>query len=355
MARCRPTRSSACFIVELCAPRDNAAAHRTRPKPSTKASGTGPAPGPFQPLRRWLQVGGRWCKVAPGRCLLASLLIPLYAAAQLASTDAARGDSPALEGRDWQIDAYRTANGLKPAVLGTGHGYVRFDTGRFRINAGCSTLNGSYWLDGDRLIFSPHIGSLLRDCPETLMAQEQAILGLLGAVERFGALSGRMALTDASGITLLSLIHPAAVPLTERVWRLMAYRNAQEAVVPALPAPVFSLEFNGAGNLSGQACDTYRAVFTREDQQIKLVGPIATSRQGCTGSEQASRQGIDYLAALAKVDRYQIAGNTLLLRDADGRMLASFKEIDDAAASTEEASKRDNLPAAPEPLLPGLR
>jgi heat shock protein HslJ len=178
---------------------------------------------------------------------------------------------------------------------------------------------------------------------------------LLGAVERFGALSGRMALTDASGITLLSLIHPAAVPLTERTWRLTAYRNGDEAVVPALPAPVFSLEFDGAGNLSGRACDTYRAVFSREDQQIRLVGPIATSRQGCAGSEQASRQGIDYLAALAKVDRYQIAGNTLLLRDADGRMLASFKEIGDDSAPKSDASNGDNLPAAPVPRLPGLR
>lgn len=263
---------------------------------------------------------------------------------------------PSLEGEVWQLEEYLATNGLRSVLSATGSRYAVFDNGRFRINGGCNTLNGSYWLEGDRLIFSPHVASLLLDCPDTLLAQEQTLLRLFAAVERISTLSDRLNLVDASGKTLLTLTRPEAVPLQGRIWQLKAYRAANGAIVSALPTPVFSLEFIDAGNLEGRACDTYRAVFTRDEQNLSLVGPVAVSRQGCRDSEAASRQGTDYVSALEQVRTYQMDTEKLLLRDADGRMLARFEPADDDLATGPGTNSRGNeLPFAPEPLLPILR
>jgi heat shock protein HslJ len=295
-----------------------------------------------------------------------TLLRPLICAAilSLSSTAAhAQGietldqdQPPSLEGEVWQLDEYLTANGLRSVLTGTGSRYAVFDNGRFRINGGCNTLNGSYWLEGDRLIFSPHVASLLLDCPDTLMAQEQTLLSLFAAVERIATLTDRLNLVDASGKTLLKLTRPESVPLQGRIWQLKAYRDANGAIVSALPTPVFSLEFIDAGNLEGRACDAYRAIFTRDEQNLSLIGPVAISRQGCRGSEAASRQGIDYVSALEQVRTYQVDTEKLLLRDADGRMLARFEPADDDSATDLRTNSNDNkLPFAPKPLLPILR
>ena len=291
-------------------------------------------------------------------CIVLGTSGPLTANAEQVNEQAATRP-PALEGQVWQLEEYLTANGLKAALSGTGHRYATFDDGHFRINSGCSTLNGSYWLEGSRLIFSPHVASMLLDCPETLMAQEQAVLGLLGLIERLVPSSDGLAMVDASGKTLITLVRPDAVPLQGRVWRLLTYRNGNGTIVPALATPTFSLEFVDGGNLIGQACDTYRAVFTRNEERLSLVGPVAVSRRGCAGSNDASRQNTDYLAALEAVQSYQVDRSKLLLRDMNGRMLARFEPMDDQdqtpSPSATASQDPDKLPSAPKPLLPALR
>ncbi|ESQ14083.1 MAG: hypothetical protein N838_12975 [Thiohalocapsa sp. PB-PSB1] len=232
---------------------------------------------------------------------------------------------PSLEGEIWQLEEYLSPDGYKAALSEQGNLYAVFDEGRFRINSGCNTLNGRYWLSASKLMFSPHVASLLDSCPATLMAQEQALLGLLARIERLLALSDELVLLDATGTRLLKLSRPDAMPLQGPVWQLKAYRNADGTIVPALPSPAFSLEFIDAANLAGRACDTYRAVFTRDAQSLRLVGPLAASLRGCPESQRASQQDRDYLSALEQVRGYRVDQEKLLLVDANGRMLARFE------------------------------
>ena len=299
-----------------------------------------------------------WARRLAWLCIALGIYGPATANAQQVNVPAETRPR-ALEGLVWQLEEYLTVNGLKAALSGTGHRYATFDDGHFRINSGCSTLNGSYWLEGSRLIFSPHVASMLLDCPETLMAQEQAVLGLLGVIERFVPSTDGLAMVDSSGKTLITLARPDAVPLQGRVWRLLTYRNGNGTVGPALATPTFSLEFVDGSNLIGHACDTYRAVFTRDEERLSLVGPVAVSRRGCAGSNDASRQNTDYLAALEAVQSYQVDRSKLLLRDMNGRMLARFEPMEDQdqtpSRSTTTSQEADKLPSAPKPLLPAIR
>lgn len=236
------------------------------------------------------------------------------------------GEAPRhrLEEEVWQLDAYRTSIGLRPAVSGEGSGYVVFEQGGFRINAGCDTLRGSYLLEEDRLLFSPHIASTLGDCPATLRAQEQAVLALLPTVAGLREEADGLALLDAQGRPALTLKAPEKAPLQRRLWRLLAYRNRDDVIVAALPAPRFTLRFDDAVRLSGEACDEYRGAFVRDARYLRLEGPLAGTKLGCRNAPAASRQAEDYLRMLGLVDSYRVDAQSLLLRDADGRMLARF-------------------------------
>jgi heat shock protein HslJ len=260
-----------------------------------------------------------------------------------------------VEGPIWQLKEYRTGGGLRSATPGAGHLYALFDDGRFMINAGCGTLKGRYWLDGETMLFSPHVESVVDDCPDVLRLQEQAVLDLLRVVDRADLRQDEVVLTDGSGRLLLILGTPDRAPLQGRTWALKAYRRADGIVVPALPAPVFTLMFEDASNLSGRACDGYRAVYQRRDRFLRLVGPAAVSRVGC-GDDAALRQGEDFIAMLGLVDSYRVDTDTLLLRDGNGRMLAHFAPADDAAAAADGVlappRREDNLPPAPVPVLP---
>lgn len=257
----------------------------------------------------------------------------------------------ALETDAWQVDAYRIEAGMKPAADGDGNRFAVFTDGRFRINAGCGTLTGSYWLEGDRLLFSPHVAALQRDCPDTLQAQEQTLLRLLARVEGLAPAGEQLALLDRDANPLVILTRPATVPLQGRLWQLTHYRNREDVIVAALPAPAFTLRFDSATDLSGTACDPYRALYTRDATGLRLVGPLAASRLGCRDLPPAARQDADYLAVLGTVAGYRVDAHSLLLRDADGRMLARFRAVP-ADGGMAAVPAPDRLPPAPVPRLP---
>lgn len=267
----------------------------------------------------------------------------------------AEGPSPAepapFAGRPWQLDAYLTDAGMKPAADGDGERLAIFDGGRFRINAGCGALTGGYWHAGTRLLFSPQVESTLRDCPNTLLVQEEAVLNLLRQVEGFAPKGWQLALLNADGGTLILLAPPTATQLQGQAWRLTTYRNAADVIVPALPEPTFTLRFDSPTDLSGQACDAYRAAYRQAQDALQLLGPIAAGRFGCVGRPDASAQGAEYLAVLRQVAGYRVEATSLLLRDANGRMVARFSALPPANGLA-GAAVPNALPPAPVPRLP---
>ena len=202
------------------------------------------------------------------------------------------------------------------------------------------------------MLFSPHVESMVGDCPETLQAQEQAILDLVRVVERIDADDVGVTLLDAAGTALLTLTPPDAVPLQGRLWQLTTYRNADGVIVPAQDAPAFTLMFENAVNLSGQACDVYRASYSRDDRFLRLAGPVAVSRRLCANvSDAAAQQASAYIAVLGEVDSYRVDAESLLLRDETGRMIARFAAVP-GVTQRPVTQRDDQLPPAPVPLLP---
>ncbi len=89
--------------------------------------------------------------------------------------------STLLEGA-WLV----TALDGKPPVEDTTPS-ITFEEGRVTGNTACNSYTGSYTLSPERLTIGP-LATTRRACPENIMAQESALLEVLGAIDRFEAL-----------------------------------------------------------------------------------------------------------------------------------------------------------------------
>jgi heat shock protein HslJ len=100
----------------------------------------------------------------------------------------------------------------------------------------------------------------------------------------------------------------------------------------ALPTDGVSVTAEFAdGRMSGSSgCNTYSAPFTVDHPSLTIGPDIASTLMACDAGP--AEVEIAYLEALPKVAEYQINGETLTLRDADGETLLTYDAVDSASA-----------------------
>lgn len=110
--------------------------------------------------------------------------------------------APVIEG-NWEIQAIEG----RP-VRGTRDATISFSDNRISGNSGCNSFGGSYRFERGYLIAGPLISTKMA-CPGPAMAQEQAIMGLLG--QRLSVSTNRdgKLVLSASGLRTLLLVRTA--------------------------------------------------------------------------------------------------------------------------------------------------
>ena len=230
-----------------------------------------------------------------------------------------------LEQTDWRLAQYRSDAGLVDATQDAPVAMLRFEGGDISGSAGCNRLMGSYTLDGDKLSIGPNLASTMMACPPPLMAQEQAVTKALTQAMTYALGDKMLTLVDADGEPLLTFTAMEAPPLVGTVWRLTRYNNGKGGVTTVLRDTEVTLMLGAGGELRGKACNNYRGGYTADAGAFRLQGPIAATKMLCPGPEGANAQEAAYFAALARAAAYDIRGDTLTLKDADGSTLAVFR------------------------------
>ena len=111
-------------------------------------------------------------------------------------------------------------------------------------------------------------------------------------------------------------------PLANSNWSLATL------YVNQLPVPdtTVTAYFSADGAISGNAsCNTYNGRYTVDGSSLVFTPLITT---GLTCGDAANQQEAAFLAAMASVQSFEIAGNQLILRDEDGAEVARFTRID---------------------------
>jgi len=124
---------------------------------------------------------------------------------------------------------------------------------------------------------------------------------------------------------------PAGLPGTS--WLVVNYNNGKEAVVGLLTGSEISLNFGADGQVSGSSgCNRYSGGYEATGTALK-VGPLASTQMACDKPAGVMEQEQQYLAALQNAATFEIAGDTLTIRDASGAMQVVAKASTPAGLS----------------------
>jgi heat shock protein HslJ len=227
-----------------------------------------------------------------------------------------------LIGTPWTVTMY---NNGRQAVVGLINGTeisLNFGAdGRVSGNSGCNTYSGGYETSGDQLKVGPLVSTMMAcAAPEGVMDQEQQYLAALQNAATYDITDNQLTIRDAGGAmqVVATASQPASLPGTS--WQVVSYNNGKQAVVSLIIDTEITLDFGTDGQVSGKSgCNTYSGGYETNGDQLK-VGPLASTRMFCESPAGVMDQEQQYLAALQNAATYEIAGNQLTIRDADGAM-----------------------------------
>jgi heat shock protein HslJ len=244
------------------------------------------------------------------------------------STPATEAASPSaasaadLAGTTWLLESYTAADGATVAATQDGDaGSLTFGTdGTFSGSTGCNRIAGAFTQEGSSLTLQP--GPMtLKACTGEVATQEAAVVAALPAVASFTAASS-LVLLDSGGATLLTYA-PGLTELAGSSWQATGINNGTDAVVAQAGTEQVTATFNADGTVNGSGgCNNYNATYATPEPGEITISAIASTKMACPDPAMQIEQ--QYFTALGKATTYQIDGNTLTLRDAEGATQVSF-------------------------------
>jgi heat shock protein HslJ len=235
----------------------------------------------------------------------------------------AKVNTPAgLSGTAWEVTMYNNGKEAVVGLIADSKVTLNFSAeGQVNGNSGCNTYSGGYETSGDALKIGP-LASTMMACaaPEGVMDQEQLYLAALQNAATYDISGSTLTIRDAGGATqvVAQANAPAGLPGTS--WEVTMYNNGREAVVGLITDSKIDLNFGADRQVSGNSgCNTYSGGYEASGAALK-VGPLASTMMACDKPAGVMDQEQQYLAALQNAATYEIAGDTLTIRDANGAM-----------------------------------
>jgi uncharacterized lipoprotein YbaY len=126
---------------------------------------------------------------------------------------------------------------------------------------------------------------------------------------------------------------PQSMGLAGTSWTATGVNNGQAAVVSVMAGTEITANFGPDGQLSGLAgCNSYNATYQTEGNTI-TIGPATATRKACSQPEGVMEQEMQYLTALGTAATYQLQGDKLELRTAEGALAVTFASSGQTASS----------------------
>jgi heat shock protein HslJ len=192
--------------------------------------------------------------------------------------------------------------------------------GGISVQADCNMINGTYTVEDSSLTITLGPSTLVA-CPEGSLGDTFASQLGAGAVYFFQDGKLFIDLFADSGTMQFS---PQSTDLAGTSWLAIGYNNGRGGVVSPILETELTAHFGEDGVLTGSAgCNDYRAPYEVEDSAI-TIGPVATTRKACGEPEGVMVQEQEYLAALETTATYQIRGDKLEMRTAEGALTVNL-------------------------------
>lgn len=227
---------------------------------------------------------------------------------------------PGLAGSHWDVISVNNGNQAVVTLITGTSATLNFGTdNNVSGNGGCNSFGGPYESADGNLKIGPLVSTMMACMePAGLSEQEQQYLAALEKAATYEISGDTLTIRDAEGaMQVVAKVSTAPTSLSGTSWQVAGVNNGNQAVVGIIAGTDLSLDFSAEGQVSGNAgCNTFSGPYESADGTVK-IGPLATTKKLCTEPEGVDQQEQQYLAALEKATTYEIANNTLFLRDAD--------------------------------------
>jgi heat shock protein HslJ len=249
--------------------------------------------------------------------------VTILSVALTACTSRSAAPSFPLEGTYWMLQSYMNQNGDTQNVLADTQIDAIFEEGNVAGTDGCNRYTASYQINGNKLTIQPGISTLMA-CPEPIMQQAQDYQAALVSASTYRINGDMLEILDAQGKVVLVFKTPGEISLAGSSWTALSYNNGKQAVVSLLADTEITAVFGEDGKITGSAgCNNYNASYTVDGDSIQ-IGPAASTRMMCSTPEGVMEQEYAYLNAIQAAASYQLRGDSLTLKDADGSTLAQY-------------------------------
>ncbi len=229
-----------------------------------------------------------------------------------------------LQGVRWVLVSYLNAAGETAAALADREVTAEFNAdGQLGGSAGCNRYFASYTVDGGALTIG-QAGSTMMACePAEVMEQEARFLAVLTTAAGWHIEADQLHILDAGGQTVATFAASEPASLTGGTWSATGINNGKQAVTSLVIDTTVTAVFGEDGSLNGSAgCNNFMTSYTLDGQNI-TIEPAATTRKMCPG-EGVMEQETQFLTALTTAATWNISGEVLELRTADGALAVSF-------------------------------
>jgi heat shock protein HslJ len=111
-------------------------------------------------------------------------------------------------------------------------------------------------------------------------------------------------------------------------WTATGMSNDNEPVASSATVPTITAEFGNEDSLTGfGGCNNYTSTWTTTEPDGLTIGAVTSQLAACQQDVMDTEK--QFFAALANVATYQLEGNQLTLRDAQGAVQVTFvKAVD---------------------------
>lgn len=247
-----------------------------------------------------------------------------------------------LNGTTWEVVSYNNGNQAVVSILDDTRLTAVFgEDGILSGSAGCNTYSAGFEVEGESIVIGPAASTeIFCGEPQGIMDQESLYLTAIQNAANYHINGNQLELRDAEGALQASYQVAETAVLPGSAWTLLFYNNGLEAMVSTIIDTEITALFSEDGQISGSSgCNNYTGSYAVESDTI-TIGPLATTRKLCAEPDGIMEQEAQYIAALQNAATYQIDGDQLDIRDANGSGVASYvtMNIEDFEASAAETS-----------------
>ena len=241
------------------------------------------------------------------------------------------GEPLELPGSLWNVLMYNNGQeAVVSVILSTKLTAYFGEDGQLTGNAGCNNYTASYEVDGDQIKIGPAATTRMACSePDGIMEQEAAYLAALEMASSYQFEDQqRLILLDAEGRRVVDYQPVRTFELTETIWYLESYNNGSDGVVSILEGTEVTAIFNDEELVAGKAgCNQYSGAYQVDGEDINVdLGPL--TMMICNEPDGIMEQETAYLQALDSAATFNILGDQMVMKNADGQEVLSYRASD---------------------------